>query len=468
MKREFTVDSLRELQSLISKIQRKQWCGVTDWFGDRYYDVKHWFGTVGVYDPMKDVEKYHEEVLDRENTSYDQLSQIFEDVSNVDEMYSRSGGFSYGSISDALRSYQNYVQTLSDQIVAARNHVLSGGSISDFILTISLSFAMRTVDTDLHTSLNPIRFTADNFGNLSDNYKEQVIAQFEAANPEYKQLFEEVLSDPDLTDAEKRDIKFITYAAPEPYRSIYLEHIRNYTVNVDAELKGSFYRSADKTINLKDEDSTFREDPCSPYNTFFHESGHCIDYFEGRVVALSRHFSYNGKTLHEHLVDDTRQYVESIIDRDMPELTDAQKQELLRSLNLTDDASYSYEGSDDGMDRVMRRYRKRLIDTMDKDLRGDVNECASDVYGGVTNNAISGSWGHYPDRGEDPDAFSYWYSSSGTPSRKQESELWAEFYAAQMTRDEADLASIRKHFPNAYKAMEEMARQMAATTGGQR
>ena len=94
MKREFTVDSLRELQSLISKIQRKQWCGVTDWFGDRYYDVKHWFGTVGVYDPMKDVEKYHEEVLDRENTSYDQLSQIFEDVSNVDEMYSRSGGFS--------------------------------------------------------------------------------------------------------------------------------------------------------------------------------------------------------------------------------------------------------------------------------------------------------------------------------------------------------------------------------------
>ena len=36
----------------------------------------------------------------------------------------------------------------------------------------------------------------------------------------------------------------------------------------------------------------------------------------------------------------------------------------------------------------------------------------------------------------------------------QESELWAEFFAAKMTQDEAALKSIKSHFPQAYKAME--------------
>jgi hypothetical protein len=43
----------------------------------------------------------------------------------------------------------------------------------------------------------------------------------------------------------------------------------------------------------------------------------------------------------------------------------------------------------------------------------------------------------------------------------QAAELWAEFFAAQMTCNEAALANIKEHFPTAYEAMEQMAQDMA-------
>ena len=85
------------------------------------------------------------------------------------------------------------------------------------------------------------------------------------------------------------------------------------------------------------------------------------------------------------------------------------------------------------------------------DLAGQENEAASDVYGGVTNNALLGTYGHRDKN--------YWYIL-GISTNSQTSELWAEFFAAQMTQDEVALESIKKHFPNAYDAMEAMARDM--------
>ena len=50
-----------------------------------------------------------------------------------------------------------------------------------------------------------------------------------------------------------------------------------------------------------------------------------------------------------------------------------------------------------------------------------------------------------------------------TPSYEagsQVAELWADFFAAQMTHDEAALSLIKQHFPTAYAAMEQMALEM--------
>ena len=309
----------------------------------------------------------------------------------------------------------------------------------------------------------PILFTADTFKDISSETKEYYIERVETANPEYRELFDKVLADPDLTDAERRDIKFLAYFAPEPYRSLYLEHLRQYTVNVGKEINGSYYSPGNRGIYLTDSEDTFLDNPRGPYNTFYHESGHAIDDFEQNWGYMTNKYNYEGKSLHDYVVEDVRTYVEDVINKEMPELSGVQRQELLRSLNLTNDSSYSYGGSTEGLDAVMQHYRTHLINMMRQDLNGNVNEAPSDVYGGVTNNAIYGGWGHFPSQNSNPDDYHYWYDSRGTAQGSQERELWAEFFAAKMTHDEEALQTIRKHFPRAYDAMEEMAKQMART-----
>jgi hypothetical protein len=248
-----------------------------------------------------------------------------------------------------------------------------------------------------------------------------------------------------------------------------------YDVKVEEKIDGSYYSPSKGEIHLKDQDETFADNPRGPYNTVFHESGHAIDDYEdpdslGIIKEETAGYKYNGRTLNSLIKEDTRNYVNNIIESDkiLSQLTDAQKKELLTNLNLTDDSKYRYEGTD-ASSKAMQRYQDRLRNLMKNDLYGPVNECASDVYGGVTNNAIIGSYGHRKD--PEDSSYDYWYKPNplGGISQigkqystgNQESEMWAEFYAAKMTRDEEALESIRKHFPQAYEAMEQMAADMA-------
>ena len=178
------------------------------------------------------------------------------------------------------------------------------------------------------------------------------------------------------------------------------------------------------------------------------------------IGMKSREYVYEGKSLNDWIADDVENYMSEYIGDTYPNLTDSQKQALMRSLNLTDDATYAY-GGDDDLSKVLKQYRKEIVSHMRKELAGEENEAASDVYGGITNNAIIGDYGHRKELNENGSDYNYWYSG-GKPTNKQTSELWAEFFAAKMTHDEDALVSIKEHFPNAYDAMEKMAQEMAA------
>ena len=468
VKRDFTIASYESFCAMIRQIQDEQWSGITDWFGDAYLTVKHWLGDLGLYDKMADLDKYHKEVLDKEDTSIAKLEQIFEEVSSVDTMYTGSSGPDFGFVYDVMGNYSQMVMKLASIAVSVDESIKNGGKLEDCFRPDIIAQLMANISTDLGIALNEIRFTADTFGSLPDDYKQEYVDRIELEHPEYKELMARALSDPDLTDDERRDIKFLIYNGPEPYRSIYIEHMRDYKIQVrktyidetDGKEKkqGCFYKPAEGRIYLGDYDSTFALNPRGPYNTFFHESGHLIDDYEyrswsGNGDSLSTHFEYNGQSLNDWIAADTRDYVNKYIDTEMSELSAEQREQLLRSLNLTDDAGFGYRGDDSALDKKLKGYRDRIVRYMDTDLEGEVNEAASDVYGGVTNNALVGSYGHWRD--------DYWYDSQGRRTNYQSLELWAEFYAAQMTHDEESLMSIRRHFPNAYQAMEEMAKEMA-------
>lgn len=463
MRRDFTLDNYEYFCQMVNSVKDSDWFAITDWFGDRYYDVKHWFGKLGLSNYMENLEKYHREVIDKENTSIDKITEIFEEISSVDNKYGAKSAGSYGECSNILFQYRRYIQTLTQISVNAQNAKNNGGKISDYFNADTIYSIMQQVSTELDSVLTEIAFTADTFSNLSEQYKDDYVQMYESSHPDEAKTIDKVLSDPDFTDEEKRDIKFLIYRAPEPYKSIYLQHIKDYKVDLytpSGERSGSYYSPNENRIYLTDDNETLTGNPRGPYNTFFHESGHAIDDFEKTAGDITGKFEYNGKSLNECITEDVRNYVDNHIDNNYPELTEKQKDEIMRSLNLTDDATYGYEGNETGLDKKLQAYRNEIVDYMSEDLRGEVNEAASDVYGGVTNNAIVGSYGHRSDSNDS--TYTYWYTN-GNPTGAQESELWAEFFAAKMTNDQKALESIREHFPNAYKAMEAMAIEMVQT-----
>jgi len=315
----------------------------------------------------------------------------------------------------------------------------------------------------------------------------QAVAEFEKEHPKYAGMMNEVLSDPDLTDQRRLDIKYIVYTAPEPYQTLYLEHVAKYMVNVSKKSStgGSYFNPATEVITLINSEKTFENNPRGPYNTFFHESGHAIDDYETVYGTRTNKYSYGGKSLHSIIVADTRNYVNNLIDNNerfayVKALSPEERHLLLKSLNLTDDAGYynhrqKYDTSSkvpilgvfidlfnppqeiedpwklDQPYQDMQNDIKKYME--EQDLNGEQNEAASDIISGITNNALIGEYNH----SSDPD---YWYENEKATGN-QERELWAEFFAAQMTHDEAALESIRAHFPQAYEAMEAMAREMA-------
>ena len=467
MKRDFTQKNYEYFLSLLQQISDEQWCGISDWFGDGYLYVKHFLGDLGLYDKTSNMEKYHKELLDKKNTSAAKIRTIFEDVSTMDSQYAGNGAARFGECLAMLQNHHEYIQALTKIADGGYQVVANGGSFRSYIFSANVKNMMRSVSDRMETIMLPLLFTADTFAELSGRYKSAYITSYENGHPEIKEKLDRVFSDPDFTASEIRDIKFLIYNAPEPYRSIYIEHIEEFQVivyNVDEPdgdgYEGSLYSSSSRKIYLIDSDNTFFDNERGPYNTFFHESGHAIDDYEKMIGMKSREYVYEGKSLNDWIADDVENYMSEYIGDTYPNLTDSQKQARMRSLKLTDDATYSY-GGDDDLNKVLKQYRREIVSHMRKELAGEENEAASDVYGGITNNAIIGDYGHRKELNENGSDYNYWYSG-GKPTNKQTSELWAEFFAANMTHDVDALVSIKEHFPNAYDAMEKMAQEMAA------
>lgn len=459
MKRIFTEESLQELKQMIESINAEEQNAVADWFGDRFLAIKHFFGKIGLYNPMDDIQKYHQEVLDQKNLAVADIESIYEAISKLDTRYGTNDSSGFPVVIDVLEDFRDTAARLAELNLYTARLYYAGRPLSDcFSEQTVTSVLLGPADANERSRC----FFTDQIDEISDEDKDSVILEFERANPEIAAQMNQLMSNTNLTDEERRDIRFLTYSAPEPYRSVYLQHLQQYVYVIGEN--GGWFNSAENRIYLFNQGRSFEKDPRGAYNTYFHESGHAVDFYESGTMT-SRQYVYNGQTLHDIVVSDTRNYVNRYIDEKMPELTAQQREQLLRSLNLTDDAGFQYGGTADGLDSKMRSYRDKLIRDMHEDLKGTANQSPSDVYGGVTNNAIKGNWGHQPNeqQGQKPEDYDYWYDhNTHQVTQKQESELWAEFNAAQMTHDYEQLESIRRHFPQAYEAMLAMAQQMGA------
>ena len=327
--------------------------------------------------------------------------------------------------------------------------------------------------------------SADKLDTVSDFDKQKIIIAFEAENPDTAQKLDRYLTDTGLADSDIENIKYLIYTAPEPYRSLYLEYVESYKMKLK-ENGISNHNSLTNVITIVD-DQSLSNDPHSPYTTFFHESGHAIDDFErsgimfgAKMAYRSSKYEYQNKTMYECIVDDVRKNVSEYIDTTYDDLTDEQRNTILRSMNLTDDAEFVYKARNNGLsDSYLDQIRTEVLDHyVYEELAGYDNNAVCDIYGGITNEVFyeesTYENGVYLGHANNS---TYWYgkinvlkgSFSGENcdlndhTGRQAAELWAEFFAAKMTRNEAALANMKEHFPTAYEAMEQMAQDMAKT-----
>ncbi len=139
--------------------------------------------------------------------------------------------------------------------------------------------------------------------------------------------------------------------------------------------------------------------------------------------------------------------------------------ELVSELGLDGATNYANVSELTGPDRYIR---EKVLVEYRLELAGEGNNAAGDVYGGVTNLVISGDgiYGHFPDD-NDISSYRYWYYKDGKQTMNQSKELWAHYFACNMTGDKEAQESIRQYFPEASKVLDEIVTYMKEEANAQ-
>ncbi|MBR2804908.1 MAG: hypothetical protein IKE20_07195, partial [Eggerthellaceae bacterium] len=170
----------------------------------------------------------------------------------------------------------------------------------------------------------------------------------------------------------------------------------------------SWYSATEDAIYLnQDEDLV---NPLGAGNTFFHESGHQIDFQAGQGLPLSYQRGF----------------------------ADAVKEDYETHLQTIKDSL----GCDDATARAHFRAELRRC--------GNAANCPSDVFGGLTDNEVSNGWGHDKE---------YWQGADR--DIRIATEAWAELLADGACGDKYHIECARHFLPRTYKLFEKMREELS-------
>lgn len=136
MVRDFSDESKTELLNLVSEVESEKLCDFTDWVGDRWYSFEEWIGKLNIKYYINNVNSYHKKVIDKNNTTKDNIEEIFRAVKSVNSAY--AGTFS--SINATLNNWNAYIKQMSEIVEPSHgNFTVSAmqGSLDDILDDIS-------------------------------------------------------------------------------------------------------------------------------------------------------------------------------------------------------------------------------------------------------------------------------------------------------------------------------------------
>lgn len=441
MIRDFSESAKQELESMVRRVESEKNSDFTDWIGDRWIDFEDWIGALSLREDLSNVNRYHRKVIDRNNTTLAQLEAIFEEVYGVEAAYHQR----LSETIETCRAFNQLLLAFNDIILPGAGGGFTAGEIHALLRTSFGKYSdLFRIAQQWDASLEALLEEYARKGTITEEDKDAYIQLYEIYCAEYKAGLAVLLED--LSEDQVREIKYIVYSAEEPYRSIYLSELESYrTGNLSGEDTG-FFSPVTNTVNV--DMSEEETNPRGPFTTFFHESGHAIDYNyedDGRFYSVSMR-NAEGESLQDVIFEDVQNDVAQTIAR---YTTDTQTQQVLLEYIM---------GAGSISADTLSATEKKLLESVQRyyktEMAGAVNEACSDVYGGVTNNIIHGSYGHWSD--------TYWYNANGTATCAQSKELWAEYYSYCITGNEEALDRLREHFPGAADFLDEMAASMVS------
>ncbi|MBC2019811.1 hypothetical protein HCA81_02055 [Listeria booriae] len=375
--------------------------------------------------------------------------------------------------------YQFNTTSASNYEVAIQlaNQVEQGlGQVSSGFHGSSGTFSTAGMDLGWKDQLDKIYYTRkakEKYGDYLEEHPDALdkiitIVKYEELHPDLVEQTNGFLSPIEKQNSKDFiEIKYLIYTAEEPQRSLCLEYMSKYKVQflseqeIGKETPASFSPSGNIIKVDMGED---RSNPRGNYYTFFHEMGHAIDYYYGKENGISSSYSSifktNGKTLTDYNYVDVeiniRNSLGTLLNSEVYNgLSETGKKQMIDNISknlLMQDRNFDNLTNDEQNLQVNLQdyYYKRDGGVVSGKFAGDEAEGPSDVYGGVTDRAIQGKWGH---------SDGYWFDSNGKLVTNPNKECFAEFFGRTMIdgeAKEAGLESIGTYLPESKEHMEAM------------
>lgn len=379
-------------------------------------------------------------------STYSDINDMFQNMysANVDNEISigkKKLRFYYDDVSCAteletvIEDITNYAKELDYKFGDLLN--VSGKISADFVDSVAMVFLKRKLtreEYERYQSLLVQVQSGDPVTGLTQAEKEEFISLYETLYPADANNMEsmaDLFADDGYSgyEIDVLNIKLLAYTAEEPYKSVYID-------NIDLVKEGNLHHTGWSTttdgkffINVADMSNPRT---AKTYNTFFHETSHCIDYFlrDGKVFTAEYRDSVTGLSLNDVLEMDVELRINTAIDDyfiNNPNIT-LEERDVIRAYvmdSIMNQVDYRVYGKPDfemivGSDPLTSEVEvSNCYEYVVLDINNQVVGFACDIYGGLTGNTIKGTGVYHESIVRDGGVYrvywiSGWIDSDGT------------------------------------------------------
>lgn len=493
MIRDFSEMARNELYTQIDEVTPDGiWEEVMDGVSDLGLNIQSWLGILSIANYVNDIKGYHRKILDKNNISKIQLDAIFQEIKDIDETYTSI----LAMLNEEFCKDIAYLKELANIIrvgqgigvrqacLTLKTQAESRGDI--FIKALYSMWAnglqipiqeqyYRRIEEYMYQEIAGLGRDVSQLNHDHDKKRQEgVVEVYRRLYPEsaqkFKDLFDSAQGD-GFSEFDRVNIIYIAISADEPGRTLFLDSIDTFSFrHVDGSASSQYVYGENK-IDLNSADSLY-DCPKGPYNTFFHETGHAIDYQAGGGAYFSR--SYEQGANNEMICQDVYTVIGDRVDNVSTQmniqLTTDMKENILNAVRNQDEASLSATESIIYQE-VKKQLNKELSSASStaffqnpgtgKQEGVKIYAGISDVYGGVTNNLIVGDRAHWSK--DSQGRYTYWYIPDTNPpetTHNQEVEMWAHYFSFTMTGNTEAINSMNAYLPGTMKQYDQMLKDM--------